>query len=105
MANISQRIRETALALLEANPNGLRYSELIRQVLEKDASYKENTVMGTVWNLDEQFPDQIYKPSRGLYRLTKYRAEGTDQLKDELVPKPPPKFRGRKTSMHHSPIG
>lgn len=35
----------------------------------------------------------MYKPSRGLFRLTKYRSPDTDQLKDELVPKQAKKFK------------
>ena len=34
------------------------------------------TITGTVFNLDKRFPDEIYKPSRGLFRLTQFR-EGT----------------------------
>jgi hypothetical protein len=79
--------------LLEANPEGLRDSEIVRQVLAQDTAFKMNTVHGSVWNLDEQYPDRVYKPSRGLFRLTKYRGAETDQLRDELIPTPPPKFK------------
>jgi hypothetical protein len=92
MATISDRIIEKAFAALGAAPEGLRYSDLVRRVME-DASFKQNTVHGTVWNLDERFPDSIYKPSRGLFRLTKFRAPATDQLKDELIPKQPEKSK------------
>lgn len=50
--------------------------------------FKENTVHGNVWNLDQVYPDKVYKPSRGLFRLTQFREEGSDQLKPESVPKP-----------------
>jgi hypothetical protein len=93
MAKVTHNIRDAALELLDSNPEGLRYSELVRQVLKRDGSYKLNTVHGTVWNLDEQLPKQVYKPSRGLFRLTKYREGDTDQLKDELIPKPAKKFK------------
>ena len=46
-----------------------------------------------MWNLHEQHPGRVYKPSRGLFRLTKYRDPETDELKPELVPKQPKKFK------------
>jgi hypothetical protein len=93
MATIGERITEKAFEVLEGTPEGVRYSELVRQILSLDGSFKQNTVHGTVWNLDERFPDRVYKPSRGLFRLTKYRADDTDQLKEDLVPKQPKKIK------------
>jgi len=61
--------------------------------MELDGSFKQNTIHGNVWNLDERFPDRVYKPSRGLFRLTRFRAPDADQLKEELVPKQPKKFK------------
>jgi hypothetical protein len=87
MATIGERIAERAFAALEAAPEGLRYSDLVRRVMEMDGSFKQNTVHGNVWNLDERFPERVYKPSRGLFRLTKFRAPDSDQLKEELIPK------------------
>jgi hypothetical protein len=58
-----------------------------------DGTFNQNTIHGNVWNLQEQFPDRVYKPSRGLFRLTKYRDPDTDQLKEELVPKQPRRIK------------
>lgn len=93
MAKIGKRIVDKAFGILDANPEGVRYSELVRQIAASDTSFKINTIHGNVWNLDEQHPDRIYKPSRGLFRLTKYRDPDTDQLKEELVPKQPKKLK------------
>ena len=93
MATIGERIVEKAFEVLDVTPEGVRYSDLVRRVLELDDSFKPNTVHGNVWNLDERFSDRVYKPSRGLYRLIKYREPGTDQLKEELVPKQPKKYK------------
>lgn len=87
MGKIGEQIVEKALELLQANPEGLRYSELVRRIAESDSSLNVNTIDGNVWNLHEQLPDRVYKPSRGLFRLTEYRDPETDQLKEELVPK------------------
>lgn len=93
MTTIGERITEKAFEVLERTPEGVRYSELVREILNLESSFKQNTVHGTVWNLDERFPDRVYKPSRGLFRLTKYRSDDTDQLKEELVPKQPRKIK------------
>ena len=93
MATIGERIAEKAFEVLNATPEGVRYSDLVRRVMDLDRSFKHNTVHGNVWNLDERFPDRIYKPSRGLFRLTRFRGTDTDQLKEELVPKQPEKFK------------
>ena len=93
MSTIGERIIAAALDALEANPEGLRYSDLVREVLSHDGSFKQNTVHGNVWNLHEQFPDRVYKPSRGLFRLTRFRDPDSDQLKEELVPKQPKKVK------------
>ncbi|MDZ4659726.1 MAG: hypothetical protein SH868_19300 [Bythopirellula sp.] len=61
--------------------------------MELDSSFKTNTVHGNVWNLDERFPYRIYMPSRGLFRLTKFRAPDSDQLDEELLPKQVKKFK------------
>lgn len=90
---IGERITEKAFEILEAEPEGVRYSDLVRRVGEADESFKQNTIHGTVWNLHEQYPDRVYKPSRGLFRLTKYRDPDTDELKPELIPKQPKKFK------------
>jgi len=93
MATIAERISAKAFASLEAAPEGLRYSDLVRAVMVADGSFKQNTVHGNIWNFDERFPDRVYKPSRGLFRLTKFRGADTDQLKEELIPEQPQKFK------------
>jgi hypothetical protein len=52
MATIGERIVEKAIEVLDATPEGLRYSDLVRRVIELDGSFKPNTVHGNVWNLD-----------------------------------------------------
>jgi hypothetical protein len=93
MAKIGDQIVQRAFEVLTAKPEGVRYAELVRGVLNLDGTFKVNTVHGNVWNLDERFPEKVYKPSRGLFRLTTFRAIDTDGLKDDLVAKPLKKFR------------
>ena len=93
MATKSERILEKAFEMLNATPEGIRYSDLIRGIVQADGAFNPNHVSGCIWNLDQEFPDRVYKPSRGLFRLTKYRAPNSDQLKEELVPKQPKKIK------------
>lgn len=93
MSTIGEQIADKALDILAKNPEGLRYAELVRQVSAANGSFKTNTIHGNVWNLQEQFPGKVYKPSRGLFRLLEFRDPETDQLKAELVPKQPRKVK------------
>jgi hypothetical protein len=90
MATIRERITKIALHLLNDHPDGVRYSDLVRRVCEVDSALKTNTVHGSVWNLDERFPEKVYKPSRGLFRLVQFSDDETQQLKPELVVTKPP---------------
>jgi len=93
MSTIGKRITSQALEILADNPEGVRYAELVRRIGAADGAFKKNTIHGNVWNLQEQFPDKVYKPSRGLYRLIEFRDPDTDQLRDELTPKQPRKIK------------
>ncbi|HEX3656940.1 MAG TPA: hypothetical protein VHV55_14080 [Pirellulales bacterium] len=75
MPTIGKRIQLAALELLEQAPEGIRYSALVRRVMQLDGEFKQNTVHGNVWNLDVKYPNQVDKPSRGLFRLAKYQAD------------------------------
>lgn len=72
-ATATERINMKALELLEQNPEGLRTTELRSKIEASDPSFHPKTVNGTVWKLPEKFPDQVYKPEKGLFRLVKYK--------------------------------
>ena len=95
--NISQRIVETALELLDETPEGIRYSELRRQIAKADPSFNTSTITMTVWKIHERYPEKVYKPARGLFRLTKYRddeeVEPEPERTTETVPAPAPKIK------------
>ena len=90
---VTERIKETALDLLAANPDGLRYSEMRKLIAKKDSKFNINTVGGCIWNLDSQYPDLVYKPSRGFFRLVEYKDPESDSLKKEVLPPEPVKVR------------
>ena len=72
-ATITGRINAKAFELLEQHPEGLRWSELLSKIKESDHTLHPKTVNGCVWKLVEKFPEKVYKPSKGLFRLVKYR--------------------------------
>ena len=85
--NVTEKIKDKAFELLKDNPDGLRYSELVKFISENDEKLNRNTINGSIWNLDSQFPEKVYKPSRGLFRLVEFKDPETDELKKEVQPK------------------
>ena len=73
-STITGRINAKALELLEQHPEGLRWSELLSKIKEYDPTFHPKTVNGCVWKLVEKYPDKVYKPTKGLFRLMKYRS-------------------------------
>jgi hypothetical protein len=89
MATRREKIVEKALELLDGNPDGLRYSALVKEISKAMPEVPVNTIHGTVWDLNIQQSSNIYKPSRGLYRLIKYKPNDSGVLPLEPVaPKP-----------------
>ena len=75
---VTHRIYAKVFDLLEQHPKGLRWSELLLKIKARDPSFHPKTVNGCVWKLVERFPDKIYKPSKGLFRLLKYKSHRRD---------------------------
>jgi len=82
---VTERIKEAAFTFLNSHPKGLRYSELHRMIHKLDPTFNSNTINGSIWNLEAVFPDKIYKPSKGLFRLLAFK----DQENEESVPLAP----------------
>lgn len=59
--------------LLEQNPDGVRWVDLLKLVKETNPKFHPKTVNGCVWKMVEKFPDIVYKPEKGLFRLLKYK--------------------------------
>lgn len=70
---ITGRINIKAFELLEENKKGVRWSDMLKQIQESDPNLHPKTINGCVWKLVENFPDEIYKPEKGLFRLKKYQ--------------------------------
>ncbi len=61
-----QDIIAYAISFIKSNPDGVRYSEL-KSTLEMDFP-NSKSIEHYIWDLDITHPEEIYKPSRGLYR-------------------------------------
>jgi hypothetical protein len=71
--NITAQIYAKALELLEAHPEGIRFTDLLSRIKKVYPDFHPKTINGCVWKLVQKFPDRVYKPSRGLFRLLKYK--------------------------------
>lgn len=60
--------------ILEHSPDGVRWTDLNRMVKEQDPSLHPKTINGCVWKLIEIYPDKVYKPQKGLFKLSKYKS-------------------------------
>ncbi|HET6303978.1 MAG TPA: hypothetical protein VFG80_04290 [Myxococcota bacterium] len=83
MTTKKERITLKAKEILGATPSGVRFSELVSRLRTEFPNDPYGTITGTVWNLDTRFPTEIYKPSRGLFRLVRFRSESAP-----VVPEP-----------------
>ena len=70
---ITEQIYETIFNLLEKNPEGIRWIDLNKMIIESNSNFHPKTVNGCVWKLIEKYPGKVYKPSKGVFRLTKYK--------------------------------
>jgi len=68
MVSRREQITRKAIEYLKSNPNGVRYSDLIRKMREEFPDFPRGTIHGSIWNLDQRVPSEVYKPARGLFR-------------------------------------
>jgi hypothetical protein len=73
-SNVTERINAPALELLDQHPEGLSWTDLRTRIEESDPGFHPKTVNGCVWKLVEKYPDRVYKPSKGLFRLLKHKS-------------------------------
>jgi len=67
-------IKTVARQLIKERPEGVRYSELQTQILDLYPETQRKTIQASIWNLDDLFPDEIEKPSRGLFKAVQTMA-------------------------------
>jgi hypothetical protein len=70
---ITGRIYLKIFEILEKHPLGIRWTDLISKIIFSDPKLHPKTVNGCVWKIVEKFPDKVYKPSKGIFRLVKFK--------------------------------
>jgi len=83
MSTKREIIISKALEILKSNPNGVRYSDLVRGIKSDFSDIPINTIHGTVWNLEAQVPSEVYKPARGLFRHVNFKGKESAEEKAE----------------------
>ena len=70
---ITGKIYAIIFELLDQHPDGIRWVDLNRMVAEAGPTLHPKTINGCVWKLIEKYPKDVYKPSKGVFCLTKYK--------------------------------
>ena len=76
-------LRNKAVELIKNTPQGVRYSELQRELHSVFPNIPLKSIPSSIWNLDVTRSKEVYKPTRGLF---KYRFSD----EEEIIEKPPP---------------
>jgi len=63
----TKQIKDAAREIIGDNPGGIRYNALVAEILKRAPETPRNTINGSVWNLDAVYPDEVGKPSRGVF--------------------------------------
>jgi hypothetical protein len=81
-----EKIVNQSIAILKDIPQGIRYSDFVRQVHEALPQIPINTIHGVIWNLEVKEPQHVFKPARGRYLHTKYRdtTEPVSPVKEKI---------------------
>jgi hypothetical protein len=80
----THQIRDKARHIVANNKGGIRYSDLIGQIESENPETPNNTIQGSVWDLHIRYPQEISKPSRGLFVPTDGTVASTIMLEKEL---------------------
>jgi hypothetical protein len=83
MATKREKIIGKALKIIKSNPNGIRYSNLVKRIHDEYPEYSTNTIRSNVWNLETQVPNKVYKPARGLFRHVSFREKEISEEEQE----------------------
>jgi len=73
MSTRKEQITTKAIEVLMSNPNGVRYSDLVRILQQEFPNIPVNTIHGTIWDMDVRVKNEVYKPARGLFRHVSFK--------------------------------
>jgi hypothetical protein len=81
-----KQIRQLARTIVLANPGGIRYTPLVQQIFEGNPETPIKAISISTYNLATLFPDQISKPSRGLFMpVAQSESDVTDNDRPEQI--------------------
>ena len=87
MAKLSvKQIQEAACGIVAENPGGIRYTNLVQQIIEEHPDTPSGTIFTSVSELAAKYPHRISKPSRGLY--VPGNGEGTQATTEPAIAVP-----------------
>lgn len=86
MATYKERIEAKAIEILKNSPDGVRYSELIKEIKASLPDANVNHIRGTIWDLDVTKPKDVYKAGRGLFRHVSFRESHVPSLEEAHLP-------------------
>jgi formylglycine-generating enzyme required for sulfatase activity/serine/threonine protein kinase len=81
-----ERIRNKAVELLSARPEGMRHSEMVCALQAAFPRIPRGTIQGYLWNLNNVLPAEVYKPERGVFRAVRFRPAETGRESDARAP-------------------
>jgi len=84
MSTRKEKIISKALEILKSNPDGVRYSDLIRKIRREFSDFPRGTIHGNIWNLETRVPNKVYKPARGIFRHISFKEK--EIVKEEEKP-------------------
>ncbi len=95
MPRLSPReIRELARHIVANEPGGINYTALVNEICEQSPETPKGPVRAAVFDLHRLFPNEISKPSRGLFMsVGKVEVEEADTGRTEQVTSTGIKFR------------
>jgi hypothetical protein len=83
MPSQADNIRSRAFEILGSQLEGTRYTELVRRIADLIPGINPKSIPAIIWDLDKRFPDKVYKPARGVFRVRKF-------VEDQNQPAPTP---------------
>ncbi len=66
---VTGKINLKIIDLLKSNPDGLRWKDLQKEIEKTYPNFHPKTINGCIWQVCNKFPDLIYKPAKGLFKL------------------------------------
>lgn len=86
MATKREKVIAKAIEIIKANPDGVRYSDLVTKIHKTFPEFPVNTIHGSLWDFKAHLPKEIYQPARGIYRDVVFRKEEVDEKEQKILP-------------------